>query len=541
MPESGRKAYFGPMKRRLVLLFLLATAPAAAQTDEVVRAALYLTGADSPESLDERLVDELESFRIRPLPINRASRSRLLESGLLTQYQIATLAEYRSLSGDVLSFAELERVDGFGKEAVAALRPFLSLESTRPPGEAVKDTLMFRHSALVRATMKDLGAKYRLMAGNLELAGAWKGSNGMFYGLYRLPKGKILVGDYNVRYGQGLAFWSAFQLAGLSTLDAFSKRANGISPSWSFNGEGTRRGLAWDYTGHHFQWALFGSLDGTFGTHAGWLGRNGQAGVTLTQNRISLDGKAGFHGADLFGEAAWGGNALAGVAGSLFPLGAHWKGALQLRAIPSAYSGKKNGEYGAAAGLSYLTDNQAFKASLTADAALLPKPDIDTGRRQVKTTCLLSWTLMDSWLLESRFVYRYRNYESDRTDIRVDATWNRGAWTLKTRLNGVHDGGFGLLSYLEGGWKPQDWTAWLRLTAFATAGWQSRIYAYERDAPGNYSAPAYYGTGFSAVAFTGWKKRWRKTTFKFYVRGSYKWQKEKPGQAGLKFQLQADR
>ena len=51
------------MKRRLVLLLTLATLPAAAQTDEVVRAALYLTGADSPEALDDRFVDELESFR----------------------------------------------------------------------------------------------------------------------------------------------------------------------------------------------------------------------------------------------------------------------------------------------------------------------------------------------------------------------------------------------------------------------------------------------------------------------------------------------
>ena len=42
------------MKRRLVLLILLAAWPAAAQTDEVVRAALYLTGADSPEALDDR-------------------------------------------------------------------------------------------------------------------------------------------------------------------------------------------------------------------------------------------------------------------------------------------------------------------------------------------------------------------------------------------------------------------------------------------------------------------------------------------------------
>ena len=529
------------MKRSLVLLFLLALAgPAAAQTDEVVRAALYLTGADAPEALNDRLLDELESYRSRPLPLNQASRARLLESGLLTPYQVAALAEYRGLSGDVLSFAELERVDGFGKEAVAALRPFLSLESARLPGEAVKDTLTFRHSALVRATLKDVGAKYRLTAGNLEAAGAWKGRNGTFYGLWRLPKGKILVGDYNVRYGQGLAFWSAFQLSGLSTLDAFSKRANGITPSWSFNGEGTRRGLAWDYTGRHFQWALFGSLDGTVGAHAGWLGRRGQAGVTVTPARVSLDGKLGIRGADLFGEAAWGGKAAAGLAGALFPLGAHWKGALQLRAIPSTYSGKKNGEYGAAAGVSYLADNRAVKASLTLDAALLPKPGIDTGRRQVKSTGLLSWSLSAHWLLESRLVYRYRNYDSSRADIRADATWNKGAWTVKGRLNGVHDGGFGLLGYLEGGWKPPAWTVWCRLTSFSTAGWQSRIYAYERDAPGNFSAPAYYGTGFSVMAFAGWKKRFRKISLKLYLRASYKGQKEKPGQAGLKLQLQAD-
>ena len=154
------------MKRRFVLLFLLAAAfQAAAQTDEAVRAAQYLTGADSPEELDDRLLDELESYRNHPLPLNRASRARMLESGLLTPYQIAALDEYRSQSGDVLSFAELERVDGFGKEAVAALRPFLSLESDRLPGEAVHDTLVVQHPALLRATPKDGGAKDRLPVG----------------------------------------------------------------------------------------------------------------------------------------------------------------------------------------------------------------------------------------------------------------------------------------------------------------------------------------------------------------------------------------
>ena len=525
----------------IVLLVLLAARPAAAQTDEVVRAALYLTGADGPEALDDRLVDELETFRNHPLPINRTSRARLLESGLLTPYQMAALAEYRSLSGDVLSFAELERVDGFGKEVVAVLRPFLSLESDRRPGEAVKDTVIFRHSALLRATLGDFGVKYRLEAGRWEAGGAWKGRNGTFYGLRRLRRGKILLGDYNVRYGQGLAFWSTFQLAGLSTLDAFSKRANGITPARSFNGTGTFRGLAWDYTGRHWQFALFGAVDGTAGTHAGWLGRDGQASVTVTPKRISLEGKYGFRGVDLFGEAAWSGKGPAGIAGSLFPLGRHLRAALQFRAIPTAFSGKKNGEYGLAAGLSYLSDSRAFKSSLTVDAALLPKPATDTGRRQVKSTGLLSWTVSENWLLESRLVYRWRNYEDNRTDLRADATWSRGVWTIKGRLNGVHDGGFGFLGYLEGGWKPPGGFGWIRVTAFSTPVWQSRIYVYERDAPGNFTSPAYYGTGFSAMAYAGWKRRVKKTTLKLYLRGSYKWQIEKPGVAGLKLQLQADR
>ena len=145
-------AYFASMKRGLISLFLLFSAlfPALGQSEETIRAALYLTGADTAEELDDRLLEELESFRSRPIELNRSSRARMLESGLLSPYQVASLEDYRSLSGDVLSFAELELVDGFGKEAVTVLRPFLSLSSSRRPGEAVKDTVRITHSAVLR-------------------------------------------------------------------------------------------------------------------------------------------------------------------------------------------------------------------------------------------------------------------------------------------------------------------------------------------------------------------------------------------------------
>ena len=120
-------------------------------------------------------------------------------------------------------------------------------------------------------------------------------------------------------------------------------------------------------------------------------------------------------------------------------------------------------------------------------------------------------------------------------------TWTRGTWVLKGRLNGLYSGGLGALTYLEGGWKPPGGAGWLRLTLFSIPSWQARIYADERDAPGNFTVPAYYGTGCSVMAYGGWKFRWGKTRIKLYLRGSYVLKKEKPGQAGLKFQLMADR
>ena len=528
------------MKTKWLLFFLLWTQLAAAQSDEVVRAALYLTGAAGPEDLDERLLEELDGFRNRPVRINRASRARLLESGLLTPYQVAALEEYRSLSGDVLSFSELERVDGFGKEAVSVLRPFLSLESARTPGMAVDDSVRYRHSAVFRTSPGNTGAKYRLTAGRFEGAGAVKGRGGTFYALWRTARGKILLGNYHVRYGQGLAFWTAFQLSGLGTPAAFCKRANGITPSWSFTGTGTLRGLAWDGMAGPFQFALFGNLDGTAGARAGWMGRYGQAGLTLSRDRISLDGRAGCRGIDLFGEVAVKEKVAALIAGVRIPLG-NWEAVTQIRGIPSAYSGKRYGEYAGAIGWGFRSDNRKVTASWTLDASLLPIPLQDTGRKQVKSVTQLSWTVSDSWLWESRLTFRWRNYEPYRAEIRSDVSWKRAPWVIKNRLHAVTTGKWGGLTYFEGGWRPEGASAWLRITLFSTPDWATRLYSYERDAPGSFTVPAYHGTGISVSAYGGWKKRFRKTTVRLYLRASGVWKKEKPGQAGLRFQMGIDR
>ena len=94
--------------------FFIIHVGAAAQTDDRMGAILYLCGAESEEELDEQEVERFSGFLSRPLEINIASRSRLLSSGLMSQYQVASLCDYRSRSGDILSVAELALVDGFG-------------------------------------------------------------------------------------------------------------------------------------------------------------------------------------------------------------------------------------------------------------------------------------------------------------------------------------------------------------------------------------------------------------------------------------------
>ena len=46
--------------------------------------------------------------------------------------------------------------------------------------------------------------------------------------------GRILLGDYSARFGQGLLLWSGFSIAGFSSVQSFRRNASGLSASSSF-------------------------------------------------------------------------------------------------------------------------------------------------------------------------------------------------------------------------------------------------------------------------------------------------------------------
>ena len=101
------------------------------------------------------------------------------------------------------------------------------------------------------------------------------------------------------------------------------------------------------------------------------------------------------------------------------------------------------------------------------------------------------------------------------TDFRVDIRYAAGDWTAVMRLNALYNKSLGLLGYVEGGWKPDRMSVYLRAGLFKVDNWSDRIYAYERDAPGNFNVPAYYGRGWWCAMTAGITlSRWCKAYFR---------------------------
>ena len=594
------------LKNFMVVLYALTVISMnmTAQSDERMKAILYLCGADSEEELDGQEVERFAMLASRSLEINLASRSRMVSSGLMSQYQVASLMDYRSRDGDVLSVSELAAVDGFGEEYANALKPFISFASNALPGQTESVSKRLTHEALARSAVKgeafNYGAKYRMNYGEtFEFSSAartkysdkdqfppsaWS-MNMTYYGKRRL--GKVIIGDFNARFGQGLTLWSGMSMSGLSTSSSFSRRPSGLSPSWSWSGIGSHRGVAADLTAGRMVFSTFVSLPGLrswcesgkpaeislmTGANVTRYSRNGQFSITgycLTGpmnmsaepqgGKLSGDFRYSWRGVDYFGELAWdfAGESPGAVLGVVFPLGGDWKLSSAVHSYSSDFSSDYSGgmrswtktsdEHGVAIGL------EKSGAFLTADLAV---KDGDRSKRQVRVLFKLPLQLTGTSVLSIRITERFRPYEEIlkyRTGARCDLDWSssglsarygpadKPVWKIRGRIEGLLCRSLAGLTYLEGGRKTDRFSAYLRGTIFIADNWDDRIYSYERDAPGNFTVPAYYGRGWSLSAVAGCKFRFGKgKTLKLYFRASavaYSFMKEpKPSVSEAKIQ-----
>lgn len=547
-------------------------------------AILALCGASSVEELDEYELERFRSFLRRPLEINLSTRGRLLSSGLLSQYQVAALLDYRSTCGDVLSVAELSAVDGFGA-AARALAPFVSFSSSAPPGTASTGRKRTEVSSAARTALRidnpsgpdappdcslSWGARFRCeLSGRLSVAAAANGPYGAprgvpdnlsfhlaYSGLKHLDK--LVVGDFSLRCGQGLALWDGLQMSSLGGTAALVRNPTGIVPYWSFSGGSSRRGAAAQMSFGRFQVST--SLSAPYlreamspqktlrqksvakiclapAANLAYFWRTGQVGVTAYLQTLPLASLAGegdmpasgmaakssgglstavvasdlrwcIRGTDLFTEAAFDAvsRRFSAVAGTGF------RAASWLRmAFRTQYTGEKLalcliGDWKAGA------HSGVVGAETYCDwgtlAATVSRPGGSRGipRHQTRIRVDWRWDLPYDMCLKLRTDWRHRNWDvRSRLDARLDFVRDGRPWYAASRLECVSCGGAGLLGFVEGGFRPAALSLYLRLGLFRIDSWDERIWVYERDAPCSFNVPALSGRGLWSSLYLSWK------------------------------------
>jgi hypothetical protein len=142
-----------------------------------------------------------------------------------------------------------------------------------------------------------------------------------------------------------------------------------------------------------------------------------------------------------------------------------------------------------------------------------------SGQRQLKARMVFPVSLPGNWDMEVRLSERWKNEDvRHRAGLRTDFRYTKGEWTAILRSEESWSKGLGWLGYLEGGRKNDSLAVWLRACVYFIGHWDNRIYCYERDAPGNFSVPAYYGNGFVLSALSSYKWVWKRSRLRAWLR-----------------------
>ena len=593
--------------KSLAVAAILSSTVMAAQEYDPYYAIAEFTGNMSPEEMDAGDAERLEDYLSRPLKINMVNHSRLRESGLLTHYQIVSLIDYRNRHGDILSLTELSAVDGFSQDFVRRLAPFISLSSSRAAGHTVSALKRVYQEADLKAGVKanegtkgSYALRYRIETGeSVQASIALSQSYGserpdavtgnLLWQFKRHPS-KLVAGDFNARFGQGLALWNGMGISGYVKPSSFLKRSATVSPSGSFTGNYAFRGLAMESLFGRFRLAAMAAItdsaDGPGflpGANLSWLWRNGQAGLThylqyssLSSGSVIEDMKTSFdlaftvRGVDVFSEFAydWMARSAAVLAGAVFPAGDDISMAAMLRYYPSAFnpayssavrsltkcsneyassfsaeftSGawlKKNGAEGFGANV------RRLEGAFCADAAYFPESKSDDGTESFQIKSLLELKIMPSGAvgMSLRVNERFRTWGKPfRTDIRMEVFTYSRYFDGTFRANAVRCDGLSFLVYAEGCLKKGSLKAYLRSGVFCADSWDDRIYAYERDVPGSFNVPAFYGRGVWASLTGYWRfARWGRVYARLSVTEYPFNEKKKPGKAELKLMLKIE-
>lgn len=285
----------------LSLILLLLSAPhwhaqEPAQTLEYQIESLAETNENSQTDLTQ-LAENLAALQENPLAVNFARADELLAIPFLNAFQVDALLRYRENSGYLLSRYELAAIPGWDRATIAQVLPYLHF-GTRPPQPQLslqkawryaRQNLILRHeidlplregfrrqdsSAYLGPPLNSY-LRYRGQYGrHLTLGLLGQQDPGEPWGAPHQSRGidhlagfaaledfgrlrRLIVGDYQAEFGQGLALWSSLAFGKGASATGVQRFASGFRPFSGSEENRFFRGVAVSYGPDNWQADLF--------------------------------------------------------------------------------------------------------------------------------------------------------------------------------------------------------------------------------------------------------------------------------------------
>ncbi|MFC3197958.1 ComEA family DNA-binding protein [Parapedobacter deserti] len=246
-----------------------------AQTEEdlLIERLVELSAEDLAEDVDlSELQEQMEFYRNNPIDLNRTDGSEMQDLRFIPQLFIDNLIAHRERSGKFASVYELQAIEGLDVELLRMLTPYVTVVLPRSlantgakqllnegkhdlsvrygrtlqqrRGYAIEDTSRSRYlgspdQVLTRYRYhfgRDLRIALNMKkdAGEAFFSGAQRYGFDFYSGSVHIhDQGRLrdmVVGDYALQFGQGLAMWGGMSFGKSSSLQNLARQATGLRP-----------------------------------------------------------------------------------------------------------------------------------------------------------------------------------------------------------------------------------------------------------------------------------------------------------------------
>ena len=290
----------------------------------------------------DQLLDHLWNYYQHPINVNKASRQELRRLYILSDQQLDNLFIHLHKNGSLVSIYELQAIPTFDKETIGCLLPFIQIIETYPSIQGIggffgkKPSQGYWLVRYGRILERQKGYQINPVSNDIPYQGSpnkvatrikWQAPNGWSYSLtgrkyagesftwdpstqrygmdswsaYAMVERKsflkkLIVGHYQVGYGQGLVTQTGVNLGNTAVSSIICSNQTGLKPHTSFTTYGWRGlGFTWERKGwEQTIYYAYNELDGRLWKDADaetiYIKTVGRGGLHRTRNEIEKKG-----------------------------------------------------------------------------------------------------------------------------------------------------------------------------------------------------------------------------------------------------------